>query len=360
MQRIGVGTGNLSLSRIVFGSMERRGQTEAARARIVEAAIGAGITSIDTAPLYDFGLVEEQLGRVLAARRNDVEILSKVGLRWDDSHGEVLFTSEPPEGPRRVVRRDSRPQAIRRDVEESLSRLRTDHLDLVQIHHRDRDVPLEDSLGALVDLRGEGKLREIGVSNFEAEDLETAARFLGEAPGAPRLATHQLEYSLVSRAADAALIPVARSMGIGLLAYSPLAVGALSDRLLDPKALSDDLVERGPFFRPVNARLLGGALREVVVPISARLGAALAEVALAWILHRPAFASVIVGASNASQVESHARAADLALSHDEVGRLTEHFAALPLDLSAGLPWSIRTRKLVGRARRKLGRIVRRR
>ena len=182
MRRARVRGSDLEISRLILGTADRRPLRENERTDIVSAALEVGMTSVDTAPLYGFGEVEEHLGRALRGRRDQFEILSKVGLLWDSDHGDLLFTSSPPDGPARVIRRDSRPEAIRRDVEESLQRLGTDRMDLCQIHQPDPRVPIQDSLGALEELVREGKILHVGVSNFEPPDLEASLQALERLP----------------------------------------------------------------------------------------------------------------------------------------------------------------------------------
>ena len=130
MQPRPLGASGLHVSPVVYGAMEFSHRDPIERVRTLHAAIDAGITSIDTAPLYGFGESERLVGQAIADRRARVQVLGKVGLRWDDEHGEVLFRAQEQGGPLRVVRRDSRPASVRRDVEQSLRRLGVDALDL--------------------------------------------------------------------------------------------------------------------------------------------------------------------------------------------------------------------------------------
>lgn len=357
MQRIRLGQSSLEISRLVFGSMGRSQACRTDADRILDRALDLGITSVDTAPLYDFGDVESKLGDALAGRRDRVELLSKVGLRWDAEHGEILFVADPPGGPRRVVRRDSRPAAIRQDVEESLKRLRTDRLDLVQIHQPDRDVPFEESLGALGDLVDEGKVLQIGVSNFEPDELERAIETVSTERGGPGLASHQIPYSLITRNADEALFPIAERLGLGVLAYSPLEMGALTDRMLETRGLPDAVQDRSPLFRPGNAKRIREAIESLVLPVTRRSGASVSQVALAWLLHRPGIHAPIVGASSPEQIEENAGATDLSLTPEELRSIGDGFARLRIDPGEGFSRSVRARQLAGRIKRRLERLV---
>ena len=350
--RARLGTSEVEISRVVFGSMGHGDADESQRIRVLHAALDAGTTSIDTAPLYGFGEVERIVGRAVRGRRDRVELLSKVGLRWDDDHGAVLFRFRDAAGVQHAVRRDSRPAAIRSDVEASLHRLGTDHLDLCQIHHPDERVPLADSIGTLEELVAEGKIRAFGVSNFTAPQLARAI----EASGG-RLASDQLEYNLVRRAPERDLIPLARAHGIGLLAYSPLDAGSLAGRLLQPDAVRDGRSQRASF-RPQNARAINVALREGLEPVARAHGASLAQIGLAWLLHQPGLTGIIAGARSPEQARDNARAAGVVLDDDEVAAIGARFAGVRIDPAAGLGLPARTRRLLARARRRLGRLVR--
>lgn len=343
--------GALVVSPIVFGAMWRRlhGEEEA-RSRLIRDALELGISSIDTAPLYDFGSSEEVLGRALVGVRDRVQILTKVGLRWDSEHGEKLF-STTVDGVRRTVRRDSRPQSIRQDVEKSLARLRTDTLDLVQVHHRDRATPIAETMGELLQLRSEGKLLAIGVSNYKASEVTEAARELGSVP----LACVQDLYNLLERGVERRLIPAARAARAGLLCYSPLARGMLAGCLIGlPFAAWP---KRGPLFERRNVRAIHRAIDECMKPIAEEHGAALSAVALAWLLGAPGVTSVICGASSREQLVENARATGLALGQEEQAMLSDSFSALHLSPQAGLGSRARVR---GWLRRQRVRISRRR
>ncbi|MHA7836418.1 MAG: aldo/keto reductase [bacterium] len=331
----------LALPRIVLGTAWRSTREgESARTRLVHEAIDRGLTAIDTAPLYELGRVEAELGRALRGRRDEVLLLTKVGLRWDSDHGEALFESTV-DGQRRVVRRDGRPEAVRRDVEESLQRLATDVLDLVQVHQPDHRTPVAETVGELARLRDEGKLRFIGLSNHPASMLREAV----DALGSEGVSTCQEHYSLLARGIEQGLLPAARERGIGVLAYSALEAGILADRTLGRGRPPTD---RGPLFHPRNVDRIQGALRGVVLPLAREKGVGLAEICLAWVLHQPGVESVIIGASSPEQLEANERAARLDLSPEEAARLCDAFESIPIDWTAGRSWSDRARGLFRR------------
>ncbi len=350
MERARLGQSDLEVSTLVFGSMGRTRQAESERRRVLDAAIDSGLTSIDTAPLYDFGDVERFLGDALGGRRDRVELLSKVGLRWDEDHGEVLFAT-----PERVVRRDSRPTAIRRDVEESLTRLRTDHLDLCQIHHPDRRVPIEEALGELTRLRDEGKIRHIGVSNVAATELASCIAFLGARGDA--LTSLQLHYSLLERSADLKLLPSCLAAGVGTLAYTPLEAGALSSRILDDEAGTRARGEHDPVFREPNLGRIRAALADAVKPVARERSASPSAICLAWVLGQPGVTAAIVGASSEAQLAENTASWGIALSPDELAAIGDRFATIVLDRDLDATLGMKIRRRLGRLRERLTRIV---
>jgi aryl-alcohol dehydrogenase-like predicted oxidoreductase len=325
---------------------------DAERLRVMHAAVDAGMTSIDTAPLYGFGRSERLVGRLAAERPGELQILTKVGLRFDDGHdghGDVLF--EFRDGDRmRAVRRDCRPASIRHEVEASLGRLGQDCLDVVQIHHRDVHTPVAESMGALLRLREEGKLRAIGVCNFDADDAREAQDALGDVP----LACLQVEYSLLQRHPEQELTPLARQRGMGLLCHTPLAQGALAGR--DRSSLARDDGRRDqPAFHPSNARPLRQLHERVLSPIAHAHDASVAQLAIAWLLAQSQVSGVLVGASTPEQAAQAAGAAHVSLEPHELQRIRQAFEVLPFDPLAGRPPAAR---LLGLARRTAGRVRR--
>ncbi|MBV1859755.1 MAG: aldo/keto reductase [Nannocystaceae bacterium] len=321
--------GPLIVPRIVLGTMvygtHRSGAQQLAT---VQAAIDAGLTTIDTAPLYHFGHAEAFVGKAIAGRK--VQLLGKVGIRWDDdTHGEVMLRTQVA-GRRLVARKDSRPASIRRDVEESLRRLGRARLELCQVHHPDVHTPIAETMGELLRLRAEGKIGEIGVSNFSPDQLDQAQLELGDVP----LACHQLEYSLLARHGRRA-VDAATRRGIGTLIYSPLHRGALvGDAAKRQRLHGHDPRRRRPPFVHANAVRIDRALGTCVAPVAARTGHSIAEVVLAWLLHQPGVDALVVGISQPAQAPSLVRATSLRLEEDELKNITWTFAGLVLDPNA--------------------------
>jgi aryl-alcohol dehydrogenase-like predicted oxidoreductase len=258
----------------------------------IHRALDLGVNWIDTAPFYGWGRAEEIVGRSLG-RRDDVLVFTKCGTFPDE----------------RGSRDDLRPESVRTEVEASLERLQRERLDLVQFHDVDPATPIEESWGELQTLISEGKVRHGGLSNHPAEAVERA---LAVGP----VAALQYQYSLLHRDHEDDILPLAERLGIGVLAWSPLASGFLADDFdldaLDP----EDFRRRHPF-----AQLDLRSLRVILRSIGERHERRAAQVALAWVLSHRAVAGAIVGIRNEREAEQLVGAANLELSPDELRKI---------------------------------------
>ncbi|MEY4267427.1 MAG: hypothetical protein RIS90_1962 [Pseudomonadota bacterium] len=235
--------------------------------RVLLAAIDAGVTLFDTAALYGFGNNETLVGRVLKPYRQQITLASKGGMAG------VQFA----DGMRRVI--DGRPEAIRRNCEDSLRRLQTEVIDLYYLHRWHKEVPIEDSVGALAELVQAGKVRAIGLS-------EVSAATLRRAHAVHPIAAVQTEYSLWTRNPEIAVLDACRELGAAFVAFSPVARGFLCDAPLDLAALDAKDIRRGmPRFEPANyaANL---ALLPAYLAVAREAGCSPAQLALAWLLHQ--------------------------------------------------------------------------
>jgi aryl-alcohol dehydrogenase-like predicted oxidoreductase len=325
VQTLPLGKSPVAVTRVVHGCMGF--SDDAALAiRSIHAAFDAGVTTFDTAPIYGFGRSEELLGKAIADRRGRVQILTKGGLRWDADHGKVLFEAARPDGTKIVVRRDSRPLSLEQEVERSLSRLGTDTIDLLQIHHRDPDTPLAETMATLDALVREGKVRAVGVSNYSRQELDESAARLGSTP----LASAQLEYNLLKRGIEADVLPWTRERDVAVLAYSPLGQGVLGGRQLGGKPLPSDWRRGTAYFERTNVEAANDALTRTVLPIAAAHGIDAGQVCLAWVLAQPGLTAVIVGAGSPAQAAANAAAAEIRLSDDELAALRATFERIEL------------------------------
>lgn len=260
----------------------------------IRAALDAGINWVDTAAVYGLGHAEEVLGQALKDRSDRPFVATKCGLVWDDK-GRVS----------NCLTRES----VRRECEDSLRRLGVDRIDLYQIHWPNPDPQLEEGWTAIAELADEGKVRFAGVSNFSVEAMERCR------PIHP-IASLQPPYSMLRRDIEGAQMDFCREHGIGIIAYSPMEKGLLTGKIAEERVAelpSDDHRRRDPKFRqPRLSEILGRVER--LRPIADRLGATLAQLAVAWVCLRPEVTAAIVGARRPDQIEDTAQAMGLALS----------------------------------------------
>ena len=319
-----LGRSHLRVSRVVLGTMARHPETPAeAREELFRYAIDRGLTTLDTAPLYGHGETERAVGNAIRSRREQVVLCSKVGLRWENAEGEVLFSFVADDGRTVDVRRDSRPEAVRADVEGSLRRLRVDHIDLVQVHQLDRKTPIERTMEALRRLVDEGKVGAIGVSNYPLADAERARKALDSIP----LACLQLPFSLLDRTVEAHVVPWARRNQVGLFAYSPLAEGRLA------KDVGFSWNADSWHAHASNRRAITRVIDHVSALASVH-GVSRAAVAIGWLLTRPGIHPVI-GVSRRSHVDDAIDAMKLMLTAEDVARLDRAAADSGVDVRAG-------------------------
>lgn len=311
MQKRKLGTAGLEVSIVGLGANNFGGRTDfAASQLVVNKALDLGITLIDTADAYgNKGGSEEFLGRILGARRKDIVLATKFGLPMDDA-GKLRGASR---------------RYIMQAVEASLSRLKTDWIDLYQLHRPDAQTPIEETLRALDDLVTSGKVRCIGCSNLSATQLAQAVT-VAEQKDLASFVTAQDEYSLLDRSVENDRVPIMRQHGLGLLPYFPLASGLLTgkyrkDAPLPPGSrLARSAHHASDLLNARNWRIV-----EALSDFAAKRGHTLLELAMSWLASQPFVPSIIAGATkpeqvaqNVAAVEWHLSAADLA----EIDRIT--------------------------------------
>lgn len=307
MKQIRLGRSDLQVSRIAYGTWQLSGEwgptDEDAAIAAMRHAADQGINFFDTAQGYGFGASERLLARALQGRpRDQFVIATKGGLR---------------PSPRGGVERDSSPDWIRRGVDDSLNALETDHIDLLQVHWPDPNTPIEDTARTLAELKAAGKIRHVGVSNFDAEQMET---FSGVLP----VETVQPPYHLFRREIEASILPYARAHDIGVLVYGPLAHGLLSGRMREDTQFAPD------DWRSRSAVFYGEAYRRNLRVVAAlqrfaefELGTTVSRLAIAWTLANPAVQVAIVGTRAPSHVDDAIAAADLSLDDHAMRRIGE-------------------------------------
>ena len=319
MQMRQLGTSDVKVSPVIFGAWAIGGwmwggQDEADAIEAIRAAVDHGVTTIDTAAIYGMGHSEKLVAKAIKGKRDKVQLATKCGMRWDSpasgEQGTDPWPNADNEGNEVIVRKNSRPESIVYECEQSLKRLNTDYIDLYQIHWPDTSTPVEQSMKAMVKLKEQGKIRAIGVSNYDVEWLEKAQKVTD-------LASNQPPYSLIQRKIEKEILPYCREQQIGLIVYSPLERGLLTGKVTpDRKFPEGDHRAEHKFFTPEMRQKVLDALA-TIQPIADKHQASLAQVVINWTIHEPGITAALVGARNAEQAAHNAGATKFALSDAE-------------------------------------------
>jgi len=307
MERRRLGSAGPEVSLVGLGTNNFGGRmTLEASRRVIDKALDCGITLIDTADVYgNKGGSESIIGEVLGARRNAIVLATKFGLPMDNA-GKLRGASR---------------RYIIEAVEASLRRLRTDWIDLYQLHRPDSATPIEETLRALDDLVKAGKVRFIGCSNLSARELESALATSSRL-GIASFITCQDEYSLLARGLEKTLAPAIRSNGLGLLPYFPLASGLLTGkykRNMPPPVgsrLAGDAGRANGLLNVQNLRVV-----EALTAFAAERGHSVLELAMSWLASRSYIPSIIAGATTPEQVEHNVAAVNWALSDPDLAAI---------------------------------------
>jgi aryl-alcohol dehydrogenase-like predicted oxidoreductase len=307
MQQRKLGLSGPEVSLVGLGTNNFGGRIDLAASRlVVDKALDLGVTLIDTADVYGLqGGSEQCLGQILGARRKTIVLATKFGLPMDD------------EGKLRGASR----RYIMHAVEASLRRLKTDWIDVYQLHRPDAQTPIEETLRALDDLRKAGKVRFIGCSNLSARQLEEAQNVAGRHHLASFVCC-QDEYSLLERNVEKSLLPAMGKYGLGLLPYFPLASGLLTGKyqrgapLPEGSRLANDPPRGGEVLSARNWRIVAA-----LSAFAAERGHALLELAMSWLAGRPHVSSIIAGATKPEQVVQNVAAVGWALSAEDLGEI---------------------------------------
>jgi aryl-alcohol dehydrogenase-like predicted oxidoreductase len=304
-----LGSSDLQVSEISLGSwLTYSGGVAFEQTRAcTDAAFDAGINFFDTANVYGRGAAESAWGEILSARPRDTYILAtKVwGPMSDDPDDRGLSAAQ-----------------IAKQIDASLERLRTDFVDLYQCHRFDPDVPVEETVEALLQVVADGKARYLGFSEWTAEQLEAAI----DIAGPDLFVSSQPQYSMIWRAPEAELFPLCAANGISQIVWSPLAQGVLTGKYRPGQSPPDDSRAASSEMGFAMERLMNDAVLEAVErlrPVAEQAGLTMAEMALAWVLRRDELASAIVGASRPEQVYANTKASGIELSPDTLTAIDE-------------------------------------
>ncbi|BCH20894.1 aldo/keto reductase [Mesorhizobium sp. L-8-3] len=291
------------------------GTDEAEAVAAIRASIDQGVSLIDTAPAYGLGKSEELVGEAISGRRDQVVLATKCGLVWHTDKGNHFF-DEHGQRVHRYLGRES----IFFEVEQSLKRLRTDYIDLYITHWQDPTTSVAETMDALLELKRQGKIRAIGVSNVSPDELEA---YVAVGP----VDAIQERYSMLDREIEATLLPICRRQGIATLSYSSLALGLLSGRIGPGRVFAgDDQRKDDPRFAPENLKRVA-AFIAAIEPLAAARQATPAQVVIAWTIAQPGITYALCGARNPGQATENARAGTLSLSDSELAGIDHAIAA---------------------------------
>ncbi|MCK7554549.1 aldo/keto reductase [Chitinophaga sedimenti] len=324
-----LGESNLNVSAITFGAWaiggwmwggaERRDAVTA-----IKASLEHGVTAIDTAPIYGMGLSEEIVGEALEGiSRDKVQILTKFGMAWEGNKGQFYFKSKDNNGKDIDIYRYAGKEAVIKECEASLKRLRTDYIDLYQIHWADETTPIEETFEAVLRLKEQGKIREAGVCNYDVAQMKRADSVLP-------LASNQVPFSMVNRAIEEELVPFCIAHKRGILAYSPLQRGLLTGKIKPDHQFNDGDSRAGNrFYTPDNIARINAFL-SLIKPLAESKNASLSQLVLRWTIERPGITVALAGARNADQAIQNAKAIDIKLTPEEIDFINKHLYALTL------------------------------
>lgn len=329
MEYRNLGKSDLKLSVITFGAWAAGGwmwggteRSEAVTA--IKESYHAGVTSIDTAPIYGQGLSEEIVGEAIKdLPREKVQILTKFGMRWDLTKGNLAMHSKNNSGNAIDIYKYAGKESIIKECEDSLQRLGTDYIDLYQIHWPDTTTPIAESMEAVSRLIEQGKVRYAGVCNYTAGMMEEAADTIS-------LVSNQVPYSMVQRNIEKELIPYCIENGKAILAYSPLERGLLTGKMKPGyKFGADDHRANIYFYRDENLAKVNEFL-EKIKPLANDKNATIGQLVLRWTVKQPGITIALAGARNATQALQNAAAMDLKLSEEEIIEISRHLDELML------------------------------
>ncbi|MEP1209844.1 MAG: aldo/keto reductase [Rhizobiaceae bacterium] len=310
-----VGLGTWAIGGWMWGGTDENAAVDA-----IKASIDKGISLIDTAPVYGMGRSEEIVGRAIAGHRDKIVLATKCGLVWHAQKGNHFFDQQD-----KPVHRYLGKDAIVYEVEQSLSRLGTDYIDLYITHWQDPTTPVAETMAAMEQLKKDGKIRAIGASNTSVEDLNAYL-------AAGQLDALQEEYSMVKRDIESSLLPVCSDNNVSMLSYSSLSLGLLSGKIGPARKFDgDDLRKDNPLFSTANRQRIARLMNDIA-PICEAHSATSAQVIIAWTLQQKGITFSLCGARNPQQANENADAGHLNLSQDDIMKINSAAAEHLTDL----------------------------
>ena len=324
-----LGDSDLEISVIAFGAWAIGGwmwggsdSKDAIKA--VETAINNGMTTIDTASVYGFGLSEELVGKAIAGKRDKVQILTKFGMEWGNNTGDFYFATKDNSGRNINIYRLATKNKVFQDCDDSLKRLKTDYIDLFQIHWPDPTTPVSETMEALEILIQKGKIRAAGVCNYSSELVSEAIKSIS-------LASNQVPYSMLRRDIETGIVPFCIERNIGILAYSPFQRGLLTGKIKPGHKFNvGDTRPDSPYYKEPNLTKILDFL-EKIRPIAEDNNVTLSQLVLNWTIQQPGITCVLSGARNPAQVKENMGAADFVLTSEEIKMINNYISDIKID-----------------------------
>jgi aryl-alcohol dehydrogenase-like predicted oxidoreductase len=292
--------------------------------KAIETAVSEGMTTIDTAPVYGFGLSEELVGKAIKGKRSKVQILTKFGLTWTEKKGGFHFSTKDSDGQEVRLYKYSSKETVISDCDQSLRRLGTDYIDLFQIHWADPTTPVSETMEAFEILIEKGKIRSGAVCNYSVDLLTEAEKTF-------TIASNQVPYSMVNRGIKKDLVPYCIENNIGILVYSPLQRGLLTGKIKQGHTFNNgDSRPSTVFYKEPNlSRIV--QLNENLKEIADELKVSLPQLVLNWTINQPGITCALAGARNASQVLDNVKAVDFRLTNADITRINILLSSLKLE-----------------------------
>ena len=329
MNKRNLGRTEIQISEIAFGAWAiggwMWGGSDARDAvKAIETGIDNGMTTIDTASVYGFGLSEELVGKAIKGKRDKVQVLTKFGMEWSKKEGEYFFDTKDNSGNDIQIYKWSSKNKVISDCNKSLKRLKTDYIDLFQIHWPDATTPVSETMEALELLISGGKIRAGGVCNYSAGLMEEACNTFS-------LASNQVPYSMVRRDIEKDVVPYSIENNISILAYSPLQRGLLAGKIKPGHRFNEgDTRPSTPYYREPNlSNIL--SLLEKLKPIADEHNATLSQLVLNWTINQPGITCALAGARNPGQVLENIGASGFSLTDEEMSRINKYISEISID-----------------------------
>jgi aryl-alcohol dehydrogenase-like predicted oxidoreductase len=292
------------------------GAEEGEAIKAIQAAYHHGITTIDTAPVYGFGRSEEIVGKAMhGIQRHSYQILTKFGMNWQTQEGEPFFDTVDNQGRPFKIYKWASKKRVMQECEDSLHRLKTDYIDLYQIHWPDNTTPVNETFEAVQILIQQGKVRAAGVCNYTTALVDESLKTI-------RLASNQVPYSLINRGVEKEIIPQAKDNHLSIIPYSPLQRGLLTGKIKPGHKFNEgDTREGNRFYLDENIRRTNQLLDQMK-PIAAKYNATLAQLVINWTINQAGVGCVLVGARNEQQVKDNVGSLSFTLAIEDIRTIT--------------------------------------